>query len=172
LSGPIPLFDFSIGQELGVHIQILKTVALTNESIRFSSLDSIFRTKQFDKFCFGQATGVSDIFKIRCSILGETMGSSRLIPYVLKLVTFKSSKGLSFYTPQEWKIKYCGKPTTENIDKWVVGYEESCGPSGCNSHLGYDPVLSIEVTDQRKGIVVATWDRKRDRPEEPLFQVL
>jgi hypothetical protein len=96
------------------------------------------------------------------------MGRSRTFKYVLVLETFQSRMGRVAHTPMEWK-KAFGRPTTENIGKWVAGFEQSC-IDGCNKHLGIDPVVSA-VIRYNPGDVVADWIRSRDK-KEPMFQVI
>ncbi len=60
-----------------------------------------------------------------------------------------------------WHKEY-GKPTTENLAKWVRDFEQSC-QEGCNAHLGYDPknpVSSATILDQQNDrCIVATWNK-------------
>lgn len=100
------------------------------------------------------------------------MGRSTTPKYSFKISTYLSRVGKAFHSSMAWKSEY-GKPTTANIDKWVAKYEESLLPGGANAHLGYDPVLSVEIKKNVvNGEVVATWDRKTVRPDEPKFQVV
>lgn len=91
------------------------------------------------------------------------MGRSRAWTYVLRIV---ESERIS--TPMEWRVgkRYSvpgyGKPTVENLAKWVAAYEKSLLPGGVNQHLSYgankiDKVLSASITNQRTGEVVAEW---------------
>jgi hypothetical protein len=98
------------------------------------------------------------------------MGRSTTPTYAFRIETFLSLSGKVSHTSMAWKKEY-GKPTTANIDKWVTAYEESCKPGGCNAHLGIDPVVSVEIKrNVSGGEVVATWERKKERPNEPMFQ--
>jgi hypothetical protein len=65
-----------------------------------------------------------------------------------------------------------GKPTTENIDKWVTTFENSRKTGGCNAHLGFAVVTEAFIKDQKKGEIVARWLRRRDRAKEPMFQII
>lgn len=106
------------------------------------------------------------------------MGQSRLIPYTIE---YRCSDG-HHYTPCEWRVRQQrqmpqhhvdGKPTTENIDKWVTAFEESRRSGGCNAHLGFAVVLEAMIKDQKKGgEVVVRWVRRTARPNEPMFQVI
>lgn len=98
------------------------------------------------------------------------MGRSVTPKYVLKIETYLSRIGRVSSTPCAWRKEY-GRPTPENIDKYVTKFEESCKPGGCNAHLGIDPVISAEIR-YNPGAVVASWDRKTFRPNEPMFQVI
>lgn len=102
------------------------------------------------------------------------MGQSRMWTYSLK---FRCVSG-KHYTPNEWRVKShrlygpgFGKPTPENIDKWVSGFEQSM-IDGVNKHLGTDQVVYAEIVDQRTGEVVAKWKRSEFRKDQPLFQVI
>lgn len=101
----------------------------------------------------------------------ETMGRSRIIPRLLYIQTFLSRAGKVRHTPMEWKTKEYGRPTPENIDKWVTSFEQSC-VDGPNKHLGLDPVVSARIYDQINGRDLAEWTRKAYRPNEPKFQVV
>lgn len=97
------------------------------------------------------------------------MGRSRLIPYTVEVTT---DKGL--WTPSEWRtrrdgqIPADGKPTTENLKNWAMGYEKSTHPSGCNSHLGVTHILTARIRDQRTGEILATYTRE----PVPMFEVV
>lgn len=102
------------------------------------------------------------------------MGRSRTWTYSLK---FRCVSGV-MYTPNEWRVKSgrltgpgFGKPTTENIDKWVVAFEQSM-IDGPNKHLGIDQVIHAEIVDQRTGEIVAKWNRSQARHNQPKFQVI
>jgi hypothetical protein len=77
----------------------------------------------------------------------------------------------------EWRVKAqygapgYGKPTLENLDRWIARFEKSMQPGGVNAHLGYDPVLYAKVVDQRTGEVLVEWRRSEQR-QESAFQVL
>jgi len=97
------------------------------------------------------------------------MGRSRTPKHVFQISTVLSRAGKLRHTPMEWKKEY-GKPSTENIDKWVTVYEDSCKSGGCNSHLGYDPVLGVDIRFN-PGKVIASWERKTTR-QEASFQIV
>lgn len=102
------------------------------------------------------------------------MGSSRAWRYRLQI---KCASGW-YYTPMEWRVRTqrntgpgFGKPTTENIDRWVTRFEWSM-IHGPNRHLGQDRVVSASIVDQHTGDVVAEWSRKQYRPNEPSLEVV
>jgi len=100
------------------------------------------------------------------------MGRSSTPAYSFSIQTFLSRAGKVRHTSMIWRKEY-GRPTTANLDKWVTSYEESLKPGGCNAHLGYDPVVSVEIKrNVVGGDVVASWERKTARPDEPKFQVV
>ena len=103
------------------------------------------------------------------------MGKTRTFPFRLE---FRCVSG-HYYTPQEWRVRShrlygpgFGAPTTPNIDKWVTGFEDSMKKGGANAHLGLDQVTFAQVVDQRTGDVVATWVRREQRKNQPLFEVI
>ena len=102
------------------------------------------------------------------------MGKSRTWTYSLKFKCVSDRK----YSNQEWRVRGgrltgpgFGAPTTKNIDAWVSGFEASM-LDGVNRHLGLDQVTEAYIVDQRTGDVVARWDRKTARPDQPKFQIL
>jgi hypothetical protein len=98
------------------------------------------------------------------------MGKSTTPKHVFNIVTVLSRAGKVSHSTMAWKKEY-GRPTTQNIDKWVTAYEDSCKPGGFNDHLGHDPVVSCEIR-LNPGKVVASWVRKTVRSEEPMFQIV
>lgn len=38
-------------------------------------------------------------------------------------------------TPMCWSCKQSGRPTEENLNRWMESYIASIQPGGCNSHL-------------------------------------
>ena len=62
-------------------------------------------------------------------------------------------------SPCEWRPKYQGRPTAENLARDVATFEASCLPGGCNAHLGPMTVLSAKITDHRKNLILAVWSR-------------
>ena len=62
------------------------------------------------------------------------------------------------HTPSAWNCRQSGRPTKENLEKWVRGFEESTKPGGCNAHLGETVVWSAEIARNRpNGKVVASY---------------
>ena len=100
------------------------------------------------------------------------MGRSRVIPYTIQITT-SDGNGSS---PMEWRIKKrCwmpadGKPTVENITRWVETYEASLRAGGANAHLGIHSVVTAVV--RHHGDVVCSWSNKVNRPNAPLFQMV
>lgn len=74
------------------------------------------------------------------------------------------------HTPQEWR-KQSGRPTTANIDKWVAAVEQSM-IDGPNKHLGIDQCVYARIIRQRTGEVVAEWERSKQRPNQPMFEIV
>lgn len=80
------------------------------------------------------------------------MGTSRLVTYTVQYTFDDKTTGS---TPCEWKVKYQGRPTVENLKKDMAHFEASCLPGGCNAHLGQLKVVSAFIRDQRNGKIVA-----------------
>ena len=84
------------------------------------------------------------------------MGRSRTPAYRLELAI---DNGIA--TPSGWDVggKYGkGKPTAENVTKYVKAFEASCAPGGCNEHLGRTTVLRAKLVRQSDNTVVATYE--------------
>jgi hypothetical protein len=65
-------------------------------------------------------------------------------------------------TPSAWKVKEHGKPTTDNIDKYVRAFIDSTKLGGCNDHFskdaGYIPVPNYaRIVRQADNQVMAEW---------------
>ncbi len=78
------------------------------------------------------------------------------------------------YTPAGWEIKHrygamkgqiaAGKPTNENLAKYIKDYEDSTEAGGVNDHIGKsrggrDVIDRAEIKDQQTGDIVATYRR-------------
>ena len=92
------------------------------------------------------------------------MGSSKPIAYTVELVIKDESGSLRACTASEWRVRArygnlpgYGKPTLENLSKYVSGFEASTQPDGCNQHLGAQKVISAFIKDQRSSSIVATY---------------
>jgi hypothetical protein len=62
------------------------------------------------------------------------MGTSRRINIVIEM---EMNNGSSAWA--EWLAQY-GKPTTENIQKYMDEFVTSCKPGGCNEHIGLSEI--------------------------------
>lgn len=85
------------------------------------------------------------------------MGRSYMPKYRIE---FSDQGGPQF--PQAWRVREYGKPTTENIEKWVHSLVDSMKIGGVNEHIsravGYIPVPNrAKVVNQYTGETVATW---------------
>ena len=106
------------------------------------------------------------------------MGRSRFIPYLVYISTVLSRAGRVAHTPMEWKIRAqygipgYGQPTMENLDRWVMAFEDATKPGGCNAHCGYDPIVEAKIVRQSTGEVLVDWKRCEQRKDEPMFQVM
>ena len=103
------------------------------------------------------------------------MGRSYPIHYIVRIHTTMPNV---IHTPVEWRsrprfgLPADGKPTTANLDKWVTAFEDSCRPGKPNAHLGTFSVTYAEIYDQKLRVVVAIWERSKQRKNEPMFQVI
>jgi hypothetical protein len=69
-----------------------------------------------------------------------------------------------------WTVHADGKPTVENIDRWVTAVENSLRTH--NKHLGIFSVVNAVIVNQFNGQTVAEWVRKKVRTDEPMFQIV
>lgn len=66
-------------------------------------------------------------------------------------------------TPACWWVRENGKPTLDNLEKYVMAYAASLGASGVNSHisksLGYVPYprWARIRKNTKTGVVLAEW---------------
>jgi hypothetical protein len=81
------------------------------------------------------------------------MSRSRLIPVTVNFVTDNG-----YWTPSEWRTRSTrqggyshGKPTLENLQKYVADAEAATQPGGVNAHLGPTKILKAWIIDQRSG---------------------
>lgn len=96
-------------------------------------------------------------------------------PLVTFVVNYKTSVP-SFNSGSPWRarktagVPTChGKPSTENLAKYVEKVEASTLPGGCNDHLAKDnPFVITEawIVDQRTKEVVARWYRALGYPHD------
>lgn len=72
-------------------------------------------------------------------------------------VEYKDQEGKHI---SDWMVKEKGKPTEENLDKWLMDLNKSFLTGGVNEHisesLGFVPAaLSAKIVEQRTGDVKA-----------------
>jgi hypothetical protein len=99
------------------------------------------------------------------------MSTSRTVALTIHfdVVSADSARRVS-WTPQEWRTKARtgvtahGRPTVENIARFVTAMEASLAPGGCNAHIsgrmGVDTIVKAWIVDQSTGETVATWFKK------------
>lgn len=91
------------------------------------------------------------------------MGTSRAIKYTVQLNLSGSGGKAYTCTPSEWRSRARGKtpghgkPTAENLAKYIAAFEESTHGEGCNAHLGVQKVTTASILDQDTRTVVATY---------------
>ncbi len=97
----------------------------------------------------------------------EKTGKGSIMPrYSLQI--WMAGGGLKPAKSMTWHIQEYGEPTNTNLNKVVEMFEQSLRPGGVNAHLSIHSVVSASVLDQDKGIMVAGWNRKTARPNEPM----
>jgi len=87
-------------------------------------------------------------------------GRSTTPKYVVD-VKLKSPKWSS--TPSAWESKQAGKPTEQNLAKWVKMYNDSIKPGGVNDHLGPEHELvwaGIRLNQGMDKSYIAEWGKK------------
>lgn len=101
------------------------------------------------------------------------MGRVVKVQYRLEIKCISGNR----YTPSAWRVRGQfgnhgdGKPTAENIDKWVTAFEQSM-IDGVNKHLGIDQVVEAKIVHQTSSETVASWIRSEWRKNQPLFQII
>jgi hypothetical protein len=94
------------------------------------------------------------------------MGRSTTPRYV---VAIRASSSGKTYTRSTWQVRAGngrtrgdGKPSRENLTKWVRTLEASMRPGGVNAHLGADTIHAASVIDQTTGETVAMYHYLRE----------
>lgn len=77
----------------------------------------------------------------------------------IEYVSIRLSDGMRFNQQQAWPTKYAGRPSDENLAKFVKVHEDSTAPGGINAHLGQEQIRSAKVIRQSNDVVVAEFDR-------------
>lgn len=93
------------------------------------------------------------------------MKHTRTIPYIVKITW---SNGLT--ESGEYSVKQSGKPTADNLSKYIDVLVASMKPGGCNEHLGLkiipsNAVLIKQGKTPRLNVELATW-------KAPMFWVI
>lgn len=91
-------------------------------------------------------------------------GSDRAVPYTVDGTAISENGRTWRFTDLEWYMKprgqmthADGKPTNENLVKWVKDFEAATHPEGVNSHLGKTSVLRAQITRQSDRQILATY---------------
>lgn len=102
------------------------------------------------------------------------MGRSVMIPIVLQLYTPDSHT-----TASEWRtsarhgIPGYGKPTVENLKRYIKRYNHSLRPGGANSHIGRrGRATGGQIRSQKTGAVLAEWRAPTFTTDPTDFDVL
>lgn len=104
------------------------------------------------------------------------MGSTRKIRYVVRLVMPESG----YDSGSEWRVgaRYgasgYGRPTVENLKRYIKHYNASLRPGGVNSHIGRrGRAVGGTIVDQGRGNrVVAEWRAPMFTTDESEFEPL
>ena len=106
--------------------------------------------------------------------MNKTAGGSRTWTNVLKVNDFLVYPGARM-TDMEWKTMMYGRPTPQNIERFVQKFNESLEADGANSHLGRrSAIYGGEVVNQMTGETVAQWEDKsiiHFYKSKPMFEV-
>lgn len=103
------------------------------------------------------------------------MGRSYKIRYVVRLLCPES-----IASPAEWRVGArhgapgYGRPTVDNLRKYIRKYNESLRPGGANDHIGRrGRAIGGVVVDQEHGnVVVAEWKAPMFTTDASEFDVL
>jgi hypothetical protein len=82
------------------------------------------------------------------------MGRSTTPEFVVEM---REHDGGRRFTPQAWRVKGQhgipgdGKPTKENLERFVKKFEESTEPGGANSHLGPTRIVYARIRQNCTG---------------------
>lgn len=110
----------------------------------------------------------------RASLEKTEMGKSYTPTFVINVNDFQVFPTQNV-DPMAWDTKYSGKPTEENIKKWVEMYNASLEPDGVNSHVGRSAaVYGGSIKNQKTGDIVAHWEDiniKKMYQDKPKFEV-
>lgn len=105
----------------------------------------------------------------------EAMGRSTRPKYRVEVNQYQVFP-MSVMTPAAWDVKYGGRPTPENVKKYVELYNASLEPDGANSHLGpQGAIYGAKVIDQDTGETVAEWKDEaiiQQYKSRPKFEVI
>lgn len=106
--------------------------------------------------------------------LGREAGRITTPRYVISVNDYQVFGG-SHQTAGQWKSMY-GRPSPQNIKRYVEKYNESLEPSGVNSHVGRrGAIYGAAIVDQETGEVVAQWEDKgivQKYKSAPMFEVV
>jgi hypothetical protein len=78
----------------------------------------------------------------------------------------------AWHVQSRYGIPGDGRPSTDNLDRYVTAFEKSLRTGGSNAHLGIFLITSCRIIRQSTGKVVAEWKRSEQRKNEPMFQVI
>lgn len=94
------------------------------------------------------------------------MGRSRTPRYVVEVNGTGRAQAMEWRARRRGQVLGYGKPTNENLAKWVERFNAALKPGGVNEHLGDRcRVDSAKVVDQFSGEVKAVY-------KAPMFQLV
>ena len=97
--------------------------------------------------------------RVAARYVAKQAGTSRLVHFVIR--PFKVSRRF-FMDDLAWNTAQAGRPSPENIKKFVVVFNKALEPGGPNEHLGIESAIyGGEVFDQfNDNKSVAVWEDK------------
>jgi hypothetical protein len=82
------------------------------------------------------------------------MGRSVTPPYALEM---DGATPMSWWVKRRKPFTSYGKPTAENLAKFMADYLKSLQPGGCNQHIAYVPRWARIVVNDGGRRVIAEW---------------
>jgi hypothetical protein len=76
--------------------------------------------------------------------------------YIVKITDGRYGySSIAWVATSRTQIRADGKPTVENLRRWVASFEAATQPGGCNAHLGATKLTSARIVNNFTGELVA-----------------